>query len=151
MQYQDLIKNLSSHLQLSEIATDEMQRFALLFDDMYILFTPEPVEMSDENIKVNAVLGQLPDSESKAIIYYEELLCANLLGYGTACAYLGVNASGEICLIANWPLQDTSFSTFCDLLENFVSHVEYWKNQLEKIHIKESEINSLPAFDTMRA
>lgn len=151
MQYLELIKDLSSHLQLPEIVTDELQRFALLFDEMYLLFSPELVETGEENIKVSAVLGQLPDDEGQAIIYYEELLCANLLGHGTACAYLGVNASGEISLMANWPLQNTSFSMFGDLLENFVSHVEHWKNQLEKMQSKELEINSLNAFDTMRA
>jgi hypothetical protein len=151
MQYQILVQSLSSHLHLPEIVMDESQRFALLFDEMYLLFSPEILDTGECNINVSAALGYIPNNEDQASFYHEELLRANLLGHGTSCGYLGVSESDEISLFVIWPLQEISFAMFCDLLENFISCVEYWKSNLENLKNKKSEAKHIFTLDGMRA
>ena len=151
MQYSDMLQNLSTHLQLPEIILDDLQCFSLRFDDMYLMFSPKFIASGECIVQITVTVGQQSADEDQAQHIAEELLCANLLGHGTASGYLGVNDLDEIIFSMQHPLQEMSFLRFFSLLEDFVSHAEYWINYLKTKTDKTLTMANISNIDAMRA
>lgn len=148
MQYASLLEKLSAYLQLPAIVPDPAQRFGLYIDGVHVIFTPQWPQEDRLCLSVRAALGR---SDGQDAMLSEKLLGANLAGRAMAGAWIGLEDSGFVTLNMFWAVHELGFERFCDLLNGFVSHAEYWTDALrEHLHVAQGAPRG-SGFDGMRA
>ena len=98
----------------------------------------------DENINVTLIihdehkniftffssLGKIPAGDHEE--FYVELMSANLFGQGTGGAVLSINSQNQLVLAQTFSYE-INYQDFRDFLEEFVNHVDFWKEELKKL------------------
>ncbi len=130
MHIDDILSELGKAMGLGDIGLDENRVLRLVFDDRHVV----DMEATEDykTLHIYSVLSSVP--EDGKLELYEALLYANLFGQETGGATLCVDPSAkEVLLCTRCEMEKTDYQDFVNLLENFLNHVEHWKDKIEKI------------------
>ena len=122
-----LVVDLGNTLTVPEMALNEQNYAALLFDNSILL----NIEYDDmqERMLLYIYLGELPPQGAEPLL--RQLLAANFFWYRTQGATLSLEEeTNGILLSYAHQLQDLDSVTFEDICNNFVLKAEEWKKIL---------------------
>lgn len=122
-----LITQLSRELSMEDlITTTEDHHYILPFDhDIEV----EAIELEKSHV-LKGVIGACPQQNAEAFLL--KTMEANLFGMGTRGAVIGLNEEGKLLTLSLELDYNSSFKDFKEKLEDFISVVDFWRNEALK-------------------
>ena len=124
MELDTLMEELSRELELDAPLESEVPNvYTLPLDETIAVI----VSKTPEGLLLTCTLAPAPHLHRED--FFEELLHANLFGQGTEQAVLGLTDDGNTVTLSHHIKEELSYSTFSDILEDFISSVDFWRGE----------------------
>jgi hypothetical protein len=122
-----LIDQLNSELAMDGlISSSEDKHYHLPFDpDIEI----EAMEL-EKGYLFKGVIGSCPQQNTEAFLL--KTMEANLFGMGTRGAVIGLNEDGKVLTLSLEVNYNSSYKDFKENLEDFISVLDFWRNEALK-------------------
>lgn len=122
-----LITQLSQEFSMEDtITTTEDLHFILPFDNNIEV---EAIEFEKSHM-LKSIIGSCPEQNLEAFLL--KTMEANLFGMGTRGAVIGLNEEGKVLTLSMELDYNSTFKEFKEKLEDFISVLDFWRNQALK-------------------
>lgn len=122
-----LITQLGTELSMEEaISSTEDHHYTLSFEPDIVV---EAMELEKSHL-LKGVIGASPQKNVDA--FFLKTMEANLFGMGTRGAVIGLDDEGKMLTLTMELDYNSSFKDFHESLEDFVSVLDFWRNEASK-------------------
>lgn len=123
-----LINQLREDLQMEDLIQNLQDHYLLPFDENIEV----EVKQTENGILLKGVIGPCPKNNPEAFI--GKTMDANLFGRGTRKNIIGLTEDGNMLTLSGDLRYNSPYREFKEKLEDFVSIIDYWRNEAVSHH-----------------